>query len=479
MPSRRLRLTEVPDELVEGIRRLRRSLEVRPEFPAEALEQAAGLRRDQPGFPGHEDRTDIEFVTIDPASSKDLDQAVCIERRGDGYRVHYAIADVGAWVEPGSPLDVEARLRGETLYAPGARVPLHPADLAEKAGSLLADGRPRPAILWTHHLAADGTATAVEVSRAMVRSRAKLSYESVAEDLAAGRVHPSVALLPEVGRLRLRLEAERGGISLNLPEQEIVAEGDTWTTRFRTLSPVEDFNAQISLMTGMAAADLMLEARVGILRTLPEAGEREINRLRFAARTLGVSWPKGMDYPQFVRGLDPADPRQLAVMVRCTSLFRGAGYQAFDGELPDGDLGHAALATEYTHVTAPLRRLVDRFSSEICVCLAQGEPIPDWVREALPEVPELMAVSGRRAKAWERGVVDLAEALVLQPLVGRVLDAVLTDVNPRTGLGTFQIADPAVEARLPAKGRKPGTELRVRLDKVDLRDGEIRFSHPN
>ncbi|RRD05819.1 RNB domain-containing ribonuclease [Arachnia propionica] len=478
MPRRAIRLGEVPSEVAEGIQRLRHRLELPSGFPVEVLEEAASLRDGTPSFPRHEDRTDIEFVTVDPATSKDLDQAVCIERSGSGYRVHYAIADVAAWITPGSALDKEARLRGETLYAPGARVPLHPSDLSEDAGSLLADGRARPVILWTHELDADAVATAVTVSRAMVRSRAKLSYEEVARDLERGQAHPSIALLPRVGERRLRLEQARGGVSLNLPDQEIVAENGTWRTEFRTLLPVEDFNAQISLMTGMAAAQLMVQAGVGVLRTLPEAGERDISRLRWTARTLRVPWPKGMSYPEFVRNLDPADPRQLAVLVRCTSLFRGAGYVSFHEGRPEGDLGHAALATEYTHVTAPLRRLVDRFTSEISVCLAQGEEIPDWVTQALPELPEVMSVSGRRARAWERGVVDLAEALVLRSRVGEAFDAVLTDVSPRTGLGTFQIADPAVEARLPAEGRKPGSTLRVRVDEVDLVEGTVRFSHP-
>ncbi|MDO5066201.1 MAG: RNB domain-containing ribonuclease [Propionibacteriaceae bacterium] len=478
MPRRAIRLSEVPPPVAEGIQRLRQRLELPEGFPVEVLEQAASLRREPPGFPRHEDRSDIEFVTVDPASSKDLDQAVCIEEIKHGYRVHYAIADVAAWIAPGSALDREARLRGETLYAPGARVPLHPADLSEDAASLLADGRARPAVLWTHELDADGVVTAVDVTRAMVRSRAKLSYEEVARDLEHGRAHPSIALLPRVGELRLRLEVERGGVSLNLPEQEIVAENGTWRTEFRTLLPVEDFNAQISLMTGMAAAALMVNAGVGVLRTLPRADERAISRLRWTARTLRVPWPKEMSYPEFVRQLDPTSPRQLAVLVRCTSLFRGAGYVSFGEGLPEGDLGHAALATEYTHVTAPLRRLVDRFTSEISVCLSMGEEIPDWVQEALPELPENMAVSGRRARAWERGVVDLAEALVLHSRVGEVFDAVLTDVSPRTGQGTFQIADPAVEARLPAEGRKPGTTLKVRVDEVDLAEGMVRFSHP-
>ena len=120
---------------------------------------------------------------------------------------------------------------------------------------------------------------------------------------------------------------------------------------------------------------------------------------------------------------------------------------------------------------------MDRFASEICVSIGQGEPVPGWVRENLAGLPELMAASNRRARAWEHALVDLTEALVLQARVGEVFDAVLIDVNPRSGMGTFQIADPAVEAKLPAEGREPGRAVRVRLEEVDLSEGRTVFSH--
>ena len=478
MPRRELKVSpEIPHAVVEGLELLRSRLEVPISFPGDVLAEAEHLRKDPPGFPRHTDRTVVELVTVDPASSKDLDQAVRIERRGAGYRVYYAIADVAAWVRPGSSLEAEAKRRGETLYAPGAKVPLYPDSFSEGVGSLLADGRPRPAVLWTHDLDADGEPTGVGVERALVRSYAKLSYDEVQTDLNAGRAHPSVALLPVVGALRERLEVERGGVSLNLPGQEIIAENGTWRTRFRSPLPVERYNAQVSLLTGMAAAELMVGAAVGILRTLPAAAPEAVDRLRLSAEALGVDWPVAQSYPDFVRGLEPGEPAELAVLARCASLFRGAGYQSFDGSLPEDDLGHAALAARYTHVTAPLRRLVDRFASEICVSIGQGEPAPGWAREHLTELPELMAASNRRARAWEHAVVDLAEALVLQTRVGEVFDAVLIDVNPRSGMGTFQIADPAVEAKLPADGREPGRAVRVRLDEVELNEGRTVFSY--
>lgn len=479
MVARQIEFRDVPEEVRKGLDRLRKALDLPDGFPDDVVAQAEELAANPPSFPDHEDMTDVEFITVDPADAMDLDQAVHIRREGDGFKVLYAIADVGAWVEPGSPIDREAHLRGQTLYAPSAKVPLHPKALSEGAASLLADGVARPAMVWTHHLDAKGVVTATELVRAMVVNRAKLSYEGIQADLDAGNANETVELLAEVGPLRQRIEAERGGISLNLPDQEIVTDGNTWLPVFRELLQVEDWNAQISLMTGIAAAELMVDASVGILRTLPPAEDYAVGKLRRAARTLGVEWPKGQPYPDFVRSLHPSDPKEHAVLVKCTMLFRGAGYLAFDGVVPDENLEHSALATQYAHTTAPLRRLVDRFVLEICHAVANGQSVPDWATEALDALPKQMQDSGRKAGSYERGVVDLAEALVLSHRVGEIFDAVLIDVYPKNSMGTFQIADPAVEAELKADKRDVGTEIRVRLDKVDLVKGELTFSHTN
>ncbi len=469
------RVAEHAPVLLEGIAAIRADMAVTPEFPAAVLEEAEAAAR-APRLP-QLDRTDIPFVTIDPPTSQDLDQALHIERHRSGFRVHYAIADVAAFVTPGGAVDEEAHRRGETLYGVGGKIPLHPEELSEGACSLLPDGD-RPALLWAIDVDATGEGTAVRVERAMVRSRAKLSYAGVQADLDAGRADPLFDLLREVGELRLAREAARGGVSLPLPDQEVDLEDGHWVLTFRQPLPVETWNAQISLLTGMAAAHLMAEGKVGVLRTLTPADPRDVEKLRRIAGALGVAWPESMTYPEFIRTLDPARADHAAVLTSSTILLRGSGYASFDGELPEQPL-HSALASTYSHVTAPLRRLVDRYTGEICVALCAGTPVPDWVRGRLEELPATMRESSRRANQYERDVLDLVEAAALEDRLGQEFPATVVAVSEKDPTeGEILVTAPAVEAKVRSAAGNPlplGTEVRATLVEADPVARKVRF----
>ena len=476
MRSRHISLVPVPAPLVTGVERLRDELDVPRGFPprvrAEAEESAS---RGPAAAEGRRDLTDLDFVTIDPPGTTDLDQALLIERRGDGYRVWYAIADVAAWVAPGDAVDEEAHRRGQTFYAPDGRASLHPQVLSEGAASLLDDGRPRPALVWRIDLDSSGAATATTVERAGVRSRARLGYPHVQRSLDTGTAAESLRLLREVGRLRERVEADRGGVSLNLPDQEVRGAGDTWVAEFRRPLPVEGWNAQISLLTGMAAARIMLEGGIGILRTLPPSRPADRDHLRHVAKSLHIPWPASMPYPEFVRSLDPDVPGHLAMLTACTMLFRGAGYTAIDADTDSDDVRHAALAADYAHATAPLRRLVDRYVGEVCVSLCGDRPVPDWALTALPALPGEMAESDQRAKRFERGILDLVEALELSGRVGDSFTGVVVEVDGDGRRGRITVADPAVEAEVTGRDLPLGAEISVRLVRCEVLTGRIGF----
>ena len=171
---------------------------------------------------------------------------------------------------------------------------------------------------------------------------------------------------------------------------------------------------------------------VGILRTMPSPDEGAVERFRRASRALGVEWQPGTPYGEFLRTLDRDDPKHLALIHEATSLFRGAGYTPFDGELPEHP-EHAAVAAPYAHVTAPLRRLVDRFGLVISEAVSEGREVPGWVREALPTLPEAMTASDRKAAAVERACSDAVEAAALADRVGEEFDAMVVDQREKGG----------------------------------------------
>ncbi|MGI5214078.1 RNB domain-containing ribonuclease [Plantactinospora sp. CA-290183] len=447
---------------------LRRELELPTRFPPaaqrEADEAAAGPPRPDT------DRTDIPFVTIDPASSRDLDQALCLRSRpGGGYRVHYAIADVAAHVRPGGELEAETWRRGQTLYLPDGNIPLHPETLSEGAASLLPE-LDRAAVVWTIDLDPDGDTVSVRLERARVRSRAKLDYAGVQADADAGRLAEPIALLPEIGALLTARGLGRGAINLPLPEQEVEPDGDGWRLVLRAPVPVEDFNAQISLLTGMAAADIMLAGRVGLLRTMPAPKPEAVRGLQVAAAGLGVPWPPDASVGQVVAAVDPAQPRGAAFLDHAAELLRGAGYTAFDGAVPEQP-EHGGIAAAYAHVTAPLRRLADRYATEVCLALHEGRPVPEWARAALPRLPEVMASTDRVASTATRSAVELTEAVVLRDRLGQTFEAAVVDVDPpapapRSATSPAGPATPAPEAPARATRRPAGT---VALDEPPVR----------
>jgi exoribonuclease R len=470
-------------DLRAGFAAIRTELALPGAYPAEALAEAE-LAAKSPRLPDA-DETALPLITLDPAASTDLDQAMHIVRRsaadGGGYRVYYAIADVAAFVTPGGALDVETHRRGETYYMPDMRIPLHPEALSEGAASLLPD-QERPALLWQIDLDSSGESVNVDVRRARVRSRAKLDYIGAQAALDNGTAEPVLELLREVGTLRQEREADRGGLSLNVPAQSVVAEGDSWSVVYETPLPVEGWNAQISLLTGMCAAELMMYGEIGLLRTMPDPPEFAYHRLHRVAKALKIRWPDGVPYAELIRFLDASTPANAAFLQETTTLLRGAGYTAFDGGVPE-QAGHSAIASEYAHVTAPLRRLADRYAGEVCVALCAGVDVPDWARSELPKLPALMEGSNRRGNAVDRECVDLVETVLLKDRVGEEFSAVVIDLNERIDwdrngkpdVGVVQLTEPAVRARCDGHDLPLGQEIKVRLAEANLKTRRILF----
>lgn len=462
-----MRVLRDPDCLLsEGLAQIRAQFRVPESFPAPVLAAAEAAAKRPPSE--HRDRTGEHFVTLDPASATDLDQAFALEPAGTDWLLHYAIADVPWFVADGDPIDAEAWARGMTTYLPDGKAGLYPPVLAEGAASLLADG-PRPAVVFTTRVAPDGSVALQGVERAVIRSRAKLAYESVRDD----QLPPGMVAVAE--RIHAA-ELARGAARIDPPEQEVEKDapdalGNTkFRLLFRPLAPAETRNAALSLATNLAVADLLQANATGLFRVMAEPDERAEGRLRQTARAFGMVWPDEAPLAQFEKTLDQADPRHAAFMLAVRRAGRGASYAPYaPGAVP----WHAAVAATYCHMTAPLRRLADRYVIRAALAVANGQPVPAEVSEAFARLPAVMDKAEARGGQVERAVIDLAETAILANRTGEKFDAVVTDLG-ETG-ARIQLCDLPVVARVSANRVVPGQRIAVRLDEADPVRRTLRF----
>ena len=454
-----------PDRLLgEGLAAIRLQYAIPADFPPEVVAEAESTRTR--ALTDHADWTAREFVTLDPATSTDLDQAFIIEPAGGDLILHYALADIGWFVPDGGALEAEAWQRGLTLYLPDARARLYPPALSEGVASLLPDG-PRPAIVASVRCASDGSVRLEAVTRAVIRSRAKLAYETV--EIAA------VPHLAEFAARMKRSEDARGAARVDPPEQEVErAAGGTYHLTFRPWLPSETANASLSLAANMAIADALFAAKTGLFREMAPPDERALARLRNTARALGLVWPDNATLLQFERTVDPRTRPGAAFQLAVRRAGGGARYLPFeDGHVP----WHAALGATYTHATAPMRRLADRYVLEAVLAIANGRPLPAACADAFVRLPKVMDKADAREGAVERAVIDLAETALLHGHEGETFEAVVTDLDERGA--RIQLCDRPVVSRVDAHRVASGDDLRVRLVEADPVKRILRFERVN
>ena len=396
----------------------------------------------------------------------DLDQALHIERDGDGYVVHYAIADVAAFVDARATRSTRRRnRRGRDAVRRRTRRSRCTPRCCPRAPRRCCPTQDRPALLWTIEVDADGRGhrrrrrarAGAQPCAARLRGRA-------AADLDAGHGRRAVRRCSrEVGRAA---QAARGGprraCRCRCPSRRSTSTASAWTLEFRQMLPVEEWNAQISLLTGMAAASLMVYARVGAAAHAAAAGPAR--RAAAAPHRQGAAdrLARRAALPRLhPRRWTRTSPSHAAMIVACTRLLRGSGYVGFDGETPEQP-EHAALASEYAHVTAPLRRLGDRYAGEVCVALCAGTEVPSvGARAARRAAQDDAGVRSPRRVSYERAVLDLVEAAVLRRDVGE-------DVRRRRGRRstrrTRRAATSCVAASPPSRRRvaRPGSGAAAR-----------------
>ena len=426
-------------------------------LPGRRARRGGAGRRRAHACPSY-DATGIDFFTIDPPTSTDLDQAMHLERRaGGGYRVHYAIADVAAFVAPGGALDAEAHRRVTTLYFPDEKIPLHPAARSPRAPPACSPDQDRPALLWTIDLDADGahhrhrrpSRPRPQPGQARLRraySGRSTRYRARIPRAAARHRHPARAA---GGRPRRHLaQRPRAGDRRARPRATSLT--------YRAPLPADGWNAQISLLTGMAAAGLMLAYGTGH----PAHPAQRPGRRGRPAAPFGAGAAHRVAAPCPVRRSSSAPSTRASRTTRPSSRSARLCCAAPGTPCSPAARRPSSPCTPRWPPRTPTARPRCAASSTATRASSASPPWPartrpDWVLAALDELPKEMAQGTGRANTVERECVDIVEAALLKDRVGEVFDATVVDVKRAASrtVGTVHLKDPAVVG--PHRGRRP------------------------
>ncbi len=430
-------------------------------FPSAALAeaQAAGTAR----LAGREDWRQVPFVTIDPADAKDHDDAVHAIPDVDpgnpnGHIITVAIADVAHYAHPGSALDREALLRGNSVYFPDRVVPMLPERISNELCSLKPD-TDRAALAVHIAIGADGRKRSHAFHRVLIRSRARLHYAQVQQAIDGAPDEATEALMPTVleplyaaYRAVKRARDARSPLELELPERKILLKTDGTVDRVITPERLDSHRLieEFMILANVAAAETLERARVALLyRVHDEPAVEKVMALREFLQTLGISLSKG-------QGLRAADFNRILARAKGSEveklLHEVVLRTQAQAEYAAENYGHFGLnLRRYAHFTSPIRRYADLIVHRALIrALKLGrDGLPD--REdvgSLGEIGARISAAERRAMAAERETVDRLIAHFLADRVGAVLAGHIAGVA-RAGL-FVRLDDTGADGFIPA-----------------------------
>ncbi len=410
-------------------------------FPSEVLEDAKAAK--PATMKSREDWRDLPLVTIDPADAKDHDDAVhavpdADDKNPGGHVVTVAIADVAAYVTPGSPLDREALKRGNSVYFPDRVVPMLPERISNDLCSLR-EKEDRPALAVRMVFDAQGRKLRHAFHRVMIRSAAKLSYvqaqtaiDGAPDETAAPLLEPVLKPLWAAYAALSRGRRAREPLELDIPERKILLKRDGTVDRVVVPDRLDAHKLieEFMIQANVAAAETLEKKRQALIYRVhdtPSLAKQE--SLREFLRTIGLSLARGarLRPGQFNTILTQVDETEHEAMVN-EVVLRSQSQAIYS----PANIGHFGLNLHrYAHFTSPIRRYADLIVHRALIgALGLGAGATTGDEEArLEDTAAIISAAERRAMAAERDTVDRLVAAHLAERVGESFDGRITGVT--------------------------------------------------
>lgn len=427
-----------------GIERCLARNGVRAVFAGEVLEASraavAAVSVERELARGRRDLRDVITVTIDAPVTTDIDDAVSVLPAGpDGaLRVLVSIADVDAFVPEGSPLDLEARARGTSVYLAGRVIPMLPDAISSEAASLL-PGVDRLAVTVELRIDPEGGIRSIDLHESVIRSHARLSYDAVEEFLTTGRsagipeaARPVVRWLRTAAARLSTVRAARGGVELDREEAYVTLDAET---REPTgVSPRSDTGAHRLIERLMVAANeavaswLVARGLPCVFRVHDEPTEDRIRALEQFAHNFGVEAGFGARLSPLGLAAFEAQYRgsELAPGIR-TVLGKALGPARYTAA---GGLHFGLGAPLYLHFTSPIRRYADLAVHRVVKRYLQGHRDPRVDSEALASLAHHLNARARSAAKAETERHRMLVARLFASRVGEEIEGNIVSIKP-------------------------------------------------
>lgn len=415
------------------------------DFPATVLAETETL--EPPSYEGRTDLTNVPLLTIDPVDARDHDDAVYAEPDTDpknqgGHVVIVAIADVAHYIRPGTRLDKEAQIRGNSVYFPDRVVPMLPERISNDLCSLR-ELEERPCLAVRMVLDKHGEKRSHTFMRAMMKSAAKLSYQDAQAAIdgepgekAAPLLDRALKPLWAAYRAAAKARDTRQPLDLDLPERKIVLDDQgrianvAVPPRLEAHRLIEEF----MILANVAAAETLEQKKTAVVYRIHDAPSKEkLASLRDFLETLDIKLPAGNALKPEAFNRILARAKHLPVPELVNEVILRAQAQA---EYNPTNVGHFGLnLTRYAHFTSPIRRYADLLVHRGLVRALRFGPdgLQDTEVQSLRDVAKAISDAERRAMAAERETVDRMIAAHLADRVGATFEARVAGVT-RSGL---------------------------------------------